>query len=408
MAPKSRKSRLRGPAPFAAAAAVAILASAQFALAPAATAALDEPAASACRNAEEVPVTTGAVFNDPVAGTPTAVVERLCSLIKQAPAGSTIEMAQFVISGDAGADFVEVLLGAHRRGVNVRVVMDGYQIGNPASQAMLAGLGEDPSARSWVHVCSHMSPEGNTTSCQGTKGQHNKFYLFSETGGRRDVVVQASNNLTDVNSRTYWNNAVVLPGSGRLFDAYGTYFDDLVAEVQNPDYYRTVTTGMRGGEVTAHFFPSATVDPIVERLAGIGCKTGGRTQVDIGMSEWDAERVEIAELLAGLAAEGCRVRVVHGPVDAEISAVLDEAGVGRRLLDGSTAAGRIHSKFTVVTDATGRGSGHGFVLTGSHNFNTTSLHRNDEALVDVAAREVVDAYEDNFDRLWQVGAAPGA
>ncbi|MEO3756302.1 phospholipase D-like domain-containing protein [Streptomyces sp. B6B3] len=405
MAPRSRKSWLPAPA-LSAAAAAAVLASAQFALAPAAAAALDEPASSACRAAGEARVATGAVFNDPVAGSPTAVVEHLCSLIKRAPAGSTIEMAQFVISGDAGADFVEVLLDAHRRGVNVRVVMDGYQIDNPASQAMLAALGEDRSARSWVHVCSHMSPEGNTTSCQGTKGQHNKFYLFSETGGRRDVVVQASNNLTDVNSTTYWNNAVVLPGNGRLFDAYRTYFADLVAEVQNPDYYRTVTTGMAGGKVTAHFFPSAVVDPVVERLEGVGCRSGGRTRVDIGMSEWDAERREIAESLAELAADGCRVRVVHGPVAEEISAVLDEAGVERRLLDGSTAAGRVHSKFTVVTGATGGGPGHGFVLTGSHNFNATSLHRNDEALVDVAVPEVVDAYEDNFERLWRVGAVP--
>ncbi|MDT0267264.1 phospholipase D-like domain-containing protein [Streptomyces sp. DSM 44915] len=406
MAATPRPTRLRAPAPVAALAALAALVSAQFALAPAANAALEGPAASACRDAAEVPVATGAVFNDPVAGTPTAVVAHLCSLIKQAPAGSSIELAQFVISGDAGADFVEVLLDAHRRGVDVRVVMDGYQMDNPAAQAMLAGLGQDRSARSWVHVCSHLSPEGNTSSCQGTKGQHNKFYLFSETGGRRDVVVQASNNLTDVNSRTYWNNAVVLPGNGRLFDAYGAYFADLAAEVQDPDYYRTVTTGMRGGRVTAHFFPSAEVDPIVERLDGIGCKRNGRTQVDVGMSEWDAERVAIAELLAGLAAEGCRVRVAHGPLADEVAAVLDASGVERRLLDGSTEAGRVHSKYTVVRDATGRGSGRGFVLTGSHNFNATSLYRNDEALVDVALPEVVASYAANFERLWEVGAAP--
>lgn len=385
--------------------ATALVAAAQLVTVPAA-AVLEEPAASACRTAAERPAAYRAVFNDPVAGTPTAVVEEICSLIKQAPAGATLQMAQFVISGDAGEDFVSVLLDAHRRGVNVQVVMDGYQIDRAPAQRMLAALGTDRSQRSWVHVCSHVSPEGNTTSCQGTKGQHNKLYLFSETGGARDVVVQASNNLTDVNSRTYWNNVVTVPGNGRLFDAYSAYFADLVAERQDPDYYRTATSGARGGRVEAHFFPAAVVDPVVERLDGIGCRSGGRTQVSVGMSEWDAERTEIADAVAALASEGCRVRVVVGPVDAEVAAVLDAAGVEYRLLDGGTPAGRVHSKYTVVSGATGQRSGQGFVLTGSHNFNATSLYRNDEALLDLSAGGVVEAYEANFARLWEVAEVP--
>ncbi|MEV5888618.1 phospholipase D-like domain-containing protein [Nonomuraea fuscirosea] len=370
---------------------------------PAAQAALPEPARSACRNAAEVPVTTGTAFNDPVAGTPTAVVERICSLIKQAPAGSSIEIAEFVISGDAGADYVAVLLDAHRRGVQVRMVIDGYQIDNPAAEQLIATLGTDRSAGSWVHVCGHMSPEGNTTSCQGTKGMHNKISLFSETGGRRDVVVQASNNLTDVNSTSYWNNLVVLPGNRKLFQGYGKYFDDLAAEVQNPDYDTTVTAAGPGGRITAQFYPVAGRDPIEQRLGQVRCAPGNGTRVEIGQSEWDDTRLAIVDRLAALVTAGCQVRVVHGPADEAVTAALDAAGVGRRVLDGSTPAGRIHSKYIVVTD---RAPGRSWVMTGSHNFNATSLRRNDEAMVELSERSVVRAYAANFARVWEVGAIP--
>lgn len=363
-------------------------------------AALDEPARSACRNAVEGPVSTKAVFNDPVRGAPSTVVEELCSLIKQAPSGSSIELATFVISGDAGTDYVAVLLDALRRGVDIRLVIDGYQVDSPAARALVSALGSDKSADSWAHVCSHMSPEGNTTSCQGTKGMHNKFLLFSETGGRDAVVVQASNNITDVNSRSYWNNAVVVPGNTRLFEGYAAYFDDLAAEKQDPNYYRTVESGMRGGPVTAAFYPTATRDPIAERLSQVGCRTKTRTRVDIGQSEWDATRLAIVDVLARLVRDGCAVRVVHGLADDQVIAALESAGVERRALDGSTAAGRIHSKYIVVTGSAGRGAPKDWVMTGSHNFNFTSLRRNDEAMVELADRRVVSSYVDNFARMW--------
>lgn len=370
-----------------------------------AVAALPEPAKSACRNADEVPVETKAVFNDPVGGRATAVVEELCSLVKQAPAGSSIELTAFVISGDAGADYVEVLLDAHRRGVDIRVVMDGYQIDNPAAQLLITTLGQDKVRPSWAHVCSHMSPEGNTTSCQGTKGMHNKFLLFSETGGLKDVVVQASNNITDVNSRSYWNNALVLPGNVRLFDGYGDYFDDLAAEVQTPDYDQSVTGGAQGGQVTALFYPVAGRDPIEEQLDQVGCKAGGRTRVEIGQSEWDATRAGIVDSLARLVTDGCDVRVVRGLAAPEILTALDVAGIEHRALDGSTTAGRIHSKYLVVRDPTGTGSGQGWVMTGSHNFNATSLRRNDEAMVELSEPGVVEGYAANFARMWLAAPA---
>ncbi len=359
--------------------------------------------AAPCLSAPARPVTTGAAFNNPAAGRATGVVEQICNLVNQAAAGSKIQIASFVISGTAGLDFADTLLAAHSRGVDVQIVIDGWQIDKPAAAKLINELGIDESGPSWVHVCSHNSPEGNTSSCIGTKGQHNKFYLFSETGGEKDVVVQASANFTDVNSKTYWNNALTITDNHKLYEGYASYFDDLVAEVQQPDYYRTVTAGMPGGKVTAHFFPSATVDPILERLSELGCRNTGNTEIRIGMSEWDDTRSGIADRLVEMAQAGCTVRIVHGPMaDSILQRLTTQPGIELRELDASTLPGRIHSKYLIMENATGKNSGRNMVMTGSHNYNSTSLQRNDEAIVETSNRDVYLQYRENFEQMWMV------
>jgi hypothetical protein len=260
-------------------------------------------------------VTTGAVFSEPVGGDPVAIVRTLCGLVKQTPAGASIQIAHFVMSGTAGAEFAAELLEAHRRGVKVRVVLDGDQRGAAVAAQLAAGLGTDLTGDSWLHVCTGPM-SGGTAACIGDKGQHNKFYLFSRAGRASDVVVQSSANLTDLNSTTYWNNALVLTGDRRLYAAYDSYFADLAAERKNLDYYRVVQTR----SARAHFFPKADGDPIVDHLGKVSCRRG--TTIRVGMSEWDAYRVAIAERLRDLAGDGCRVQVVYGIAADEVNAVL--------------------------------------------------------------------------------------
>ncbi|CAM2822278.1 phospholipase D-like domain-containing protein [Saccharomonospora xinjiangensis] len=358
------------------------------------------PESRPCAEAPLRAVATTAVFNNPVAGQPTGVVEQICSLVKQAEPGSTIRLAHFVISGNAGADFVGELVKAHRRGVDVQVVLDGWQDDNAAVDALRAQIGTDKARDSWLHVCGNLSPEGNTSSCLGTKGQHNKFYLFSRTGGRSNVVVQSSANFTDLNSSTYWNNATTLVGNRRLHDAYASYFADLAAQRQDADYYRTVTTGMRGGSVTAHFFPRAQGDPIEEFLDGVACGDG--TTIRIGMSEWDNYRIGIAERLVELAEQGCEIRIVRGLMDDDVSALLaGHEGIAMRTLGtAKELPGRIHSKYLIVEGEIDGDAGARRVLTGSPNFNHTSLRRNDEAMISTNLRPIYDAYEDNFEQMY--------
>ncbi len=363
---------------------------------PAAHAATPSP----CQDAPERTVTTGAVFNNPAAGDGTPIIEQICGLVKQAPAGSLIQIAHFVISGTTGADFVAVLTDAHRRGVDVRVVLDGWQVTNPAVAALRAELGTDQSARSWLHVCTGLSPEGNTAACIGTKGQHNKFYLFSETGGRENVVLQSSANFTDLNATTYWNNATTVAGNEELYAAYGAYFDDLAAERRTDDYDHTVTTTTRTGTVAASFFPRAEGDPIIELLDDVSC--GPRTVLRVGMSEWDAYRVAIAERLAELAGQGCEVAIVHGLMADEVHAVLaaQPAIAMRELDDANALPGRIHSKYLLIEGGDAADRSERWVVTGSPNFNHTSLRRNDETMLRTDVKSVYARYRANFETMF--------
>jgi phosphatidylserine/phosphatidylglycerophosphate/cardiolipin synthase-like enzyme len=353
-----------------------------------------------CADAPTRDVVTGAAFNDPAGGTPTGVVEQVCSLVKQAEPGSSIRLAHFVVSGEAGQDFADELVRARDRGVDVQVILDGWQDDTPAATTLREALGTDMSQTSWLHVCGNVSPEGNTTSCIGTKGNHNKFYLFSRTGGRSNVVVQSSANFTDLNSSVYWNNATTIVGNADLYEAYASYFADLARDEQDEDYYRTVTTEMSDGFVRAHFFPRATGDPIEEFLADVGC--AGDTTIRIGMSEWDDYRLGIAERLVELAEDGCTVRIVHGPVEDEVADLLaSHDGITTRTLDdGKALPGRIHSKYLAVEGEVAGDTDARRVLTGSPNFNHTSLRRNDEAMIETDLRDVYDAYRDNFERMY--------
>ncbi|MGW0807766.1 phospholipase D-like domain-containing protein [Nonomuraea sp. NPDC002799] len=354
-------------------------------------------AATTCADAPAVPVTAGAVFNDPAAGDGAALVRTLCGLVKQTPAGARVQVAHFVMSGTAGTEFADELIKAHQRGVGVQVVLDGDTRGATVAGRLTAELGTDTTAGSWAHICTG-PPSGGTAACIGNKGQHNKFYLFSRAGRASDVVVQSSANLTDLNSSTYWNNAVVLPGDKRLYAAYAGYFADLAAERKNLDYNRVVQT--RG--VRARFFPQASGDPIVDALGDVSCRRG--TTIRAGMSEWDTYRIAIPERLRDLAAQGCTVRIVYGIMDEEVKRLLlAEPRVELRTLgDGGALPGRVHSKYLLIDGSYDGEHDARVVFTGSHNYNETSLRRNDETLLRLTDPSIYRQYVANFERMRSV------
>ncbi|WP_432955851.1 phospholipase D-like domain-containing protein [Micromonospora haikouensis] len=355
-----------------------------------AAAALLAPAAPAV-----AAVTSGAVFNNPtVASQQYAIVEHMQRLIQGAASGSTIRVAMYHftltrVSSDLSA--------AYDRGVNVRVVVDSQSRSYPAVTGLIAKLGTNRAAASWVTVCT------TDRACIGnldTPIMHNKFFLFSDTLGSTNVLVQSSANLTNDNAERYWNNAVTIVGNTAVYNSYVAYHGDLAAQVKNNDYYRTTSSGT----AKSYFFPRAgttqDTDTIYNMLnENVTCEgntsTGtetGRTIIRIGM--WHFSRNPIATKLRELADQKCWVEVVYTETDTDVRNIL--SGHDRIKLYQISGDYIVHSKYMLIEGTYDGQKDTKWVVTGSHNYSNAALRENDEALLRIQSATIHDQYRSNF------------
>ena len=346
-------------------------------------------------------VTSGAIFNNPtVASQQYAIVDHLRGLIQNAATGSTIRIAMFHFTLTRMSTD---LIAAHGRGVNVQLVVDSTSRDSPAVVDLVAKLGTSRVKPSWVTICT------TGRACIGNLNSpimHNKFFLFSNTSGSTNVLVQSSANLTNDNAERYWNNAVTLVGNTAVYNAYVAYFNDLAAQVKNNDYYRTTSSG----NAKSYFFPragsSASTDTIYNTLnknvtcegnTSVGTETG-HTIIRIGM--WDFSRKPIATKLRELADRKCRVDVVYTEMGADVRSIL--GGHARIKLYRISGSHIVHSKYMLIEGTYSGLRDTKWVITGSHNYSDQSLRESDEALLEIQSAAIHDQYRSNF---WALRAA---
>ncbi|MER8002511.1 phospholipase D-like domain-containing protein [Streptomyces sp. NPDC095613] len=335
------------------------------------------------------PIATGAVFSNPRGTTAekNAIKNHIIGAIGNTQSGRLIRASLYALTDQGYAD---ALTSAHTRGVNIRVVLDSKFADRDAARNLIAALGTDRSARSWVQVCTE------NAACIGNSGSglinHNKFFTFSrigDAGEAEDVVIQTSANQTPVNTDKYWNNAYTVVGNTALYTAYVGYFDDLAAMKKNSDYF---TQGKVGTE-KYYFFPQRTGDIVVSILSNLSCADNGKVSV----AAFALHRDEVAAKLKAMAGQGCSIRVVYH--DSNDAAEL----TGHRNIDLrrlSTSDGYlVHSKYVLIE---GTYAGHAdtkWTFTGSHNLDYSSLRENDEALLRLEGAAPYDAYLRDFTSL---------
>ncbi len=323
----------------------------------------------------------------------TTIEARLVQLIDSALPGSRIRVAIYTFTRTAPA---EALIRALGRGVDVRIVLDGGAGDGTGSEVsrLRAGLG---AAR--VHLC-----DAPGTSCMGTGIMHHKTFLFSALAdGSTNVVVQASHNLS-TNQLTMHNNAVIIRGDAALFAGYEHTWNDLWADDEIRDYYRT-DDGDLGTRV--YFFPRVSGDTAVSILDNVQCDSTSRIRV--AMAFFTNARIEVARALAARAREGCSVRVVAGndeiPIGSNIASTI-RAGGGHltRYPVTERRAGAegwgLHSKYMLIDAPYAGSSGHRrLVFTGSHNWTGPALHENDETLLRIENDAVFTAFWADWDHV---------
>ncbi|GGU10259.1 phospholipase D-like domain-containing protein [Streptomyces lateritius] len=361
-------------------------------------------------------VTTTATFNDP-AGDTTAqnrVRDHIVDLISQAPAGSSITAGLYTFTDDSVTD---ALGAAKTRGVDVRIVIDHTSVTMTGGEydRLATRLGTDRTQGSWVLAC----PAGR--GCIGSRKlpsdsdgaiNHNKFFLFSSTGGASDVVVQTSANMTGVQRTDLFNNAVTIVDTG-LYGSYQAYFADLVkygTSAGLDHYYKTPVSGA----YKTYFFPrkeaagtsydnDASTDTIKLILDKVSC--AGGTQVRMAANLFT--RDEIATKMVALKNAGCSVILAHDgypdsmgtTVESIISGKLTQRVQCYEDRGTGVAKAGLHSKYLLVEGTYDGVAGKKLVWTGSHNYTYPALRANDETLLKIDNATLFGQYKANHEHL---------
>jgi phosphatidylserine/phosphatidylglycerophosphate/cardiolipin synthase-like enzyme len=380
------------------------------------------------RTASAAGVATGAVFNVPTgsADQQEAIVDRIVELIDGAAAGSTIRMSMFYADD---ATIPDALVGAHDRGVNVQLVFDSKETGETLYPGLVSALGTDTTASSFVLACPADRGCIGNRPLSSDSINHNKFFLFSSTLGTPDVVVQSSANLHNGRDGTKgWNNALILTGNDTIYQAYQTYFGNLVARKVNNYYYTTGQPPVTSGDAKVHFYPrhescsdsspcpysdpsTDTIETVLDHVDCFGNTTVGtgdhRTIIRVNQNIFS--RTYLAQKLVALDKAGCYVEVVENfdPTDPNQTTALKDmlaattSGYNGVLVRYYCSDDSVwtHSKYLMVEGNYYGGPDREIVWTGSANFSYNSLRQSDETILQLEDPTVFAAYKANFDSV---------
>jgi phosphatidylserine/phosphatidylglycerophosphate/cardiolipin synthase-like enzyme len=360
----------------------------------------------------------GPTFNDPTGSEAAqmAIMTKLISIINGTPKGAYIRMTFFSFTIQAVAD---ALIAAHRRGVNVRLIMDDHEEW-PAWQRVTKVFGTDTTARSFAIKCPGACRTDNDPSYM-----HSKVWMFSSSGGASRVVMVSSTNPTYFQSRKGWNNAYTMVGDTKLYDAFRVDFESMTAgailktrPTTSPNTYVSVANGKH----KIYLFPIGGSGPDTDiqyqvlrniRCSGVASGYGyqGHTVVRVAMYQWSYLRVRLAQQLWTLDDQGCAVVVMYDPtrVDPQVLTALRKSG-GRHdgpvLVPASHDANHdgvsdllLHDKVVLIDGVYAGDTSSRIVFTGSANWTYNSLHYNDEFMLRIVSSSVHSAYLKQFNKV---------
>ncbi|WP_086851464.1 phospholipase D-like domain-containing protein [Amycolatopsis kentuckyensis] len=350
-----------------------------------------------------------AIFNNPPENGDRdhSIETRLVQLANATPAGAEIHISLFSWTRPALA---EAIKAAQARGVKVRIALDGAADDDPANTAMpilkSAGLTQ-------LVFC---GTGGIDTGCIAHDGSphsinHDKLWMFSETEGKKDVVVIGSYNLTTVQGNMF-NNALLTHGDPDLYGFYLGHMQKMLAQKKNNNYFddagyhKTLTT-----MVTSYLSPRAdskggtseefATDTWAQLLKYITKYEAG-CSLNVVQANIADSRTPVVTELVRIAKLGCKVRIVYDDLGtAALAALKGKANVTLKKFN-TTANDReitVHSKYMLYTGNYSEKAGRQLVFTGSHNISGAALRDNDEILIKVENAGISAAYQDNFSTI---------
>ncbi|MEY3607158.1 MAG: hypothetical protein RL289_1338, partial [Actinomycetota bacterium] len=302
---------------------------------------------------------TETIFNNPLAKSSRdgelsnsrfAITNRISDMIDCAPRGSTIAMSWFSFTDD---NIVNHLIQAHRKGVNVRVLVNSHATKKSSSSftavnTLKAALGTRITAStanasvnpgSWLGSCNSgcltpPKPKGVVFPSE-TEGEypalHSKFFMITQAGAAKNIIGISSVNPTYEQAKVGFNNASVVVNDKTLFNSMNQYYADL-ANVARGANKVTAHRQLKSSSKTTNYYvyPKTGSDDILTMLRDIKCvyiedgKTK-RTQIYVNMFVFtrNSPAMELWKKAFASSANngGCNVHIIYTDMDQRIKAL---------------------------------------------------------------------------------------
>lgn len=248
-------------------------------------------------------------------------------------------------------------------------------------------------------------------SCRGGGGNmHSKFYAFSRTGKARNVVIVSSSNLNFGGAALGWNDMFTMNNRPKSFAVY----KQIHREMTDDDRAGDGKVEVVDGPYTSRFFPMRHAgkrrDPTLQDLNKIRCTSAlGRTQVNVSMFYWKGTRGNyLLDKLLSLSRNGCHVSVIYGAPSIQIAERLRDAARAHRVdlwdsrwdfNNNGEIEIRTHAKYVLVKGTFAGDRSARVVMTGTQNWVSGSLSRGDENSLNIKLASAYKAYIGDWNRI---------
>lgn len=286
---------------------------------------------------------------------------------------------------------VDALIRAHRRNVDVKVVLDNNwndtENSREAAQILIDGIGSDRVTKCLNDGCINYS--GNN---------HNKFFTFSKTQDATgksiyNVSVLTSSNMNSSQLEVY-QDMLVIENDLDIYNHFFGYWRDLSKQVEIVDYQTKFGTTSSGYQkIKAYSSGNTTTDIMLEALKGASC-TRGSSRIDMSQSLFKNDRGDkFINELSRLKNLGCEVHILL-PLDSEDQASFNLARGFHLDLTLINADLDIfsHSKLLLINANFAGNENKKMVFMGSLNMVESSRKENDDSFVQVTDDTVYQSY----------------
>ncbi len=314
------------------------------------------------------------------------IVTKILRVINHTRDGAHIRAVSWNFSSTR---YVAALTAAHRRGVTVQMYMartlaqaQGYGGSFQTMQRNFndkANAKRKPADKSWIRTCDH--------SCRGKGGaMHAKYYIFSQSGSTKRIVMNTSANLTQTAATVQWNDMFTVTERKKTYDNYVNVFGQMAADKKQP------YEAFRDGTIYGWFYPRVGRTHLaIKMLDNVKCGgardagINGKTAIRVGQDVFNNDiGANILRKLISLKNKGCNIRVVYSQAVGLSKGLITQLPNNHLVqdFDGDGAYDRyLHSKIMAISGNYDGNRSERIVLNGSANFSGTAILSDEQGMI---------------------------